>query len=659
MQYRSVASRLQALEQDLHPSLQRAAHGGESVLALGRAEKQQGVDVEGDVAARCPAHARREGHRPVAETDDRAHGARPGGRRPAPGPRRVEVVAAEAEAAGIGNGGALGVGLQAQLLLPGRERGVRRRRPGPVESLEPARGARVGVTLAVVEVLEGKGVLAARPKETRHDPEERSVVPGREHGGALVEGGLRVSRRPPEVAAQVEADEGALILPAGRDHGHVGVLHQEAGPEGNGVPAVDVGRSHGQVAGGGVGGGAHEDEARPGDGRPVEPHGEGALLLERGVESVLRGLQAVGRVPGEARAPGDALFADPQAHLLAPPVLRVCLADHPVGLVAPGPPRPLDVAAEDGPEGAVGLPPANRQPAEARSVVEAEDVLAVERRRGASVGEALEAQLELPGLGQRGERQESQGEGPDREAGPPSGAHYSPRSRALGEKNRSSSFGSSWTVRNSSRVREPSSRRLSMVMRVGRGRPPMGFTCERTSDFEVLAGERVVVGPHRIEGPVGPHPVDDPVVGDGAVLGLELEPIAGFTLHALLPREGRVVVPDQREAKDVGVREVPTAEVLLRPHPDDLLGRGQEEPGALAAPEVRGAPLLRGRRVAHEALLVPLLPSLHLDDALGLARADHRHAQRVGGRLAEDGAVGPAEDGGGVGRRGRDRRADG
>ena len=176
-------------------------------------------------------------------------------------------------------------------------------------------------------------------------------------------------------------------------------------------PALGVARGHRQVARSGVRRGADEHEARPGRGRPVEPRGEGPLLLERGVEGVLRGLEAVRGVPGEARAPGDALLAEPQAHLLAPPVLRVALADHPVGLVALRAPRPLDVATEDGPEGAVRLPPADRETAEARVGIEAEDVVPVERRRGAAVGEALDAELELAGLGERPRRSEP-AEGP-------------------------------------------------------------------------------------------------------------------------------------------------------------------------------------------------------------------------------------------------------
>ena len=66
------------------------------------------------------------------------------------------------------------------------------------------------------------------------------------------------------------------------------------------------------------------------------------------------------------------------------------------------------------------------------------------------------------------------------------GPEVSPRSRAPGEKSRSSSFGSSWMARNSSRVREPSSTRLCIVMRVGRARPPIAFTREKTSDFRFL-----------------------------------------------------------------------------------------------------------------------------------------------------------------------------
>ena len=47
-----------SLEEHLQPRLQRAADGGEAVLALVRAEEQDGVEVERDVAARRPADAR-------------------------------------------------------------------------------------------------------------------------------------------------------------------------------------------------------------------------------------------------------------------------------------------------------------------------------------------------------------------------------------------------------------------------------------------------------------------------------------------------------------------------------------------------------------------------------------------------------------------------
>jgi hypothetical protein len=99
----------------------------------------------------------------------------------------------------------------------------------------------------------------------------------------------------------------------------------------------------------------------------------------------------------------------------------------------------------------VGLPPADREPAEAGVVVEAEDVLAVERRRGALVDEALEADLELAGLGEAVRRRIVRPSSPRYrdigrhqrlgarliDASAPgsteaSGDIYSPRSRALG-----------------------------------------------------------------------------------------------------------------------------------------------------------------------------------------------------------------------------------
>ena len=187
-------------------------------------------------------------------------------------------------------------------------RGRARRARGPCPRRSSLRRCRI---------LEGEGVLPDGLQGAGHDAEEERAVAGREHLRALVQGGLGVEGDgAADVAPEVEAEEGALVLPGRGHEGDVRVLHEEPRADRGRVAALHVGLGHGQVARGGVGGGAHQDDARPRGGHPVEARGEGPLLLEGGVEGVLRRLEAVGRVPGEARAPGDALLPDAHAHLL-------------------------------------------------------------------------------------------------------------------------------------------------------------------------------------------------------------------------------------------------------------------------------------------------------------------------------------------------------
>ena len=142
----------------------------------------------------------REGEGPVVEADDRADGARP--RRTSPRPASTT----RAGSGGAGRGRPRtgwtrrGVGRERLLLQLGRERGVLCRGPRAVEGAEPERGARVGVALAVVEVLEGEGVLPARLQGAGHDRGRRGCRRGagtsrRPRRGRPRRGGRRAARR--------------------------------------------------------------------------------------------------------------------------------------------------------------------------------------------------------------------------------------------------------------------------------------------------------------------------------------------------------------------------------------------------------------------------------------------------------------------------------